>query len=94
MEFEWDETKRRRNLEKHGVDFGDLGEFDWDHARVTFDDRNDYGEVRLIAMSRFRGRVHIVIHTERGTRTRIIGFRRANDRERRTYEEEEKNHPR
>jgi uncharacterized protein len=89
MEFEWDESKRRANLEKHGLDFSDLDEFDWEHLFVTVDDRVDYGEVRLVAMSRFRGRVHVVIYTERGSRTRIIGFRRANRREVKLYEEEE-----
>jgi uncharacterized DUF497 family protein len=90
MEFEWDEAKRCANLAKHGLDFSDLDEFDWDHARRTVDDRKDYGEVRIVAMSRFQGRVHIVVYTKRGGRTRIIGFRKANDQETRVYEEEER----
>jgi len=87
MEFEWDETKRRRNLEKHGVYFAYALEFAWEDALVIVDDRFPYGEERRIALGSFRGRVHVVVHTVRGNVTRIISFRRANDREIRTYEE-------
>ena len=87
MEFEWDEAKRRRNLEKHGVDFAYALEFAWEDALVIVDDRFCYGEERRIALGMFRGRVHVVVHTVRGNVTRMIGFRRANARERRDYEE-------
>ena len=37
MEFEWDETKRLTNIEKHGVDFAEAIEMftDSDKARAT-----------------------------------------------------------
>ena len=30
--YEWDDTKRQRNLKKHGVDFSDIRGFGWDSA--------------------------------------------------------------
>jgi len=37
MAFEWDESKRRTNHAKHGLDFADLEKFDWSDP-VTFAD--------------------------------------------------------
>jgi len=42
MEFEWDDAKRLANLEKHGLDFADLGEFDW-ATRVVFTELRHLG---------------------------------------------------
>ena len=87
MQFEWDEAKRRANLEKHGVDFANALEFAWESALVVVDDRFPYGEERRIAFGMFRGCVHVVVHTYRGNVTRMISFRRAIAREIRSYEE-------
>jgi uncharacterized DUF497 family protein len=86
--FEWDEAKRRANLKKHGVDFADLEEFDWDGAVVWTDDTENYGEERFKALAVFRGRIHFVVFTMRGASTRIISFRKAEKREIRKYEKE------
>jgi uncharacterized DUF497 family protein len=88
MKFEWDEAKRRANLEKHGLDFADLGEFDWTTHVVFVDDRWDYGEVRYTALALFLVEVHSVTFTRRGARVRIISFRRASRKELRRYGKE------
>lgn len=88
MEFEWDEAKRRSNLEKHGLDFAYALEFEWENARVVVDNQLEYGEERRIALGLFRGRAHVVVYTVRGNVTRMISFRKANAREIRIYEEE------
>ncbi len=88
MEFEWDEAKRKANLAKHGLDFEDVGEFDWKGAIRWLDDRNDYGEQRFSALGEFRGRVHNASFTIRGGIYRIISFRKANRRELKRYEKE------
>ena len=49
MQYEWDENKRRINLEKHGEDFADVVLLDWTSAIIRQDDRQDYGEVRYNA---------------------------------------------
>ena len=88
MQFEWDEAKRRANLEKHGLDFADLGEFDWATDVVFIDDRRNYGEVRYTALALFLAEVHSVTFTRRGARVRIISFRRASRKELRRYGKE------
>ena len=45
-QFEWDEAKYRRNVEKHGLGFELVERFDWSSAKIAVDDRYDYGEVR------------------------------------------------
>ena len=87
MEYEWDEAKRLANLKKHGVDFAEVDAFDWIAAQYRTDD-GGYAEERFKALGLFRGRVHVVIFTFRGPKTRIISFRKAEKREIRRYEEE------
>lgn len=88
MEFEWDEAKRRSNLDKHGVDFADLDEFDWSQAVVIPSARCDYGEDRFVAIGEFRDRFHTVVVTWRRAKLRIISFRKARIQEVRRYEAE------
>ena len=58
MAFEWDEAKRRANLAKHGVDFADAAEFDWNGAYFGIDDSVDYREERSFALGWFKNRLH------------------------------------
>jgi uncharacterized protein len=88
MEFAWDEVKRQANLQKHRLDFADLGEFDWATGVVFIDDRKDYGETRYTAIAIYSGRVHSVTFTKRGSLLRIISFRRASRKEIKRYEKE------
>jgi uncharacterized DUF497 family protein len=85
--FVWDERKRASNLRKHGVDFSAVERFEFDTALVVVDDRKDYGEVRYRALGVIDGRLHVLIFTSRGGLTRMISFRRANDREIERYAE-------
>lgn len=84
---EWDEAKRRANLEKHEVDFRASDEWEWDASLVFTDKRKDYGEFRFIAYVPVDGRLHVVIFTERNDTRRLISARKANRREIRFYEE-------
>jgi uncharacterized DUF497 family protein len=81
----WDETKRAANLAKHGVDFAAAEGFDWETALTAVDDRRDYGEGRFISIGYIGPRLHVMVWTLRGDNTRIIGLRKANDREERRY---------
>ena len=83
MEYEWDETKRRDNLEKHGIDFADIEEFDWNSALVELAHRQS--ELRWVALGFIRDRLHNVVFTIRGDHVRIISVRKANARERNKY---------
>ena len=80
-----DETKRQANLAKHGVDFADVYDFDWENAEHAIDTRFDYGETRIVTLGNLYGRLHAVTWTLRGDITRIINFRKANAREQKSY---------
>jgi uncharacterized DUF497 family protein len=89
LRFEWDSFKAITNLAKHGVDFNEAREvFEDPLARTIPDVTHASDEPRLgtIGLSR-AGRLLVVIHTDRGDRIRIIGARRASQRERHDYEE-------
>jgi uncharacterized DUF497 family protein len=86
MQFDWDDTKRRQNLAKHGVDFEDIKDFDWATALEIFDDRKDYNELRIRSMGHIQNRLHVCVYTERSDCYRIISLRKANKREERIYE--------
>ena len=86
MEFEWDDGKRRSNLEKHGVDFVDAVLILADAPLILEDTRRDYGERRCLALGESRGLLFAVAFTIRDGAFRIISARRANARERRLYD--------
>ena len=83
MEFEWDEAKRQAVLEKHGIDFVDLGRF-FDGDVLYMAAASDV-EPREKAVG-WSGRAWIaVIFTRRSGRIRLITARRARENERRAY---------
>lgn len=86
MTYEWDETKRQSNLNRHNLDFKNIGEFDWDTAVVEIDRRREYGELRLVAYGLQRDRLTVLVFTHRGENVRVISWRKANDREKRAYD--------
>jgi uncharacterized DUF497 family protein len=87
MNFEWDERKRAANLAKHGIDFALIAEFSFEDAVTVIDDRHDYGEVRELAIGPINGRLHVLTLTRRASAIRVIGLRKANDREVKRYEQ-------
>lgn len=85
MKFEWDENKRRKNLQKHGIDFADLWEiFDYDVA-TDIDNRFDYGEIRFLTFGLLRGEIIVVSYTEDNDVFRIISVRKAEKYEQEIY---------
>lgn len=89
MQFEWDENKNQRNIEKHGIDFNDaITIFDDDERVEAIDDRNNYGEERLQVIGEAKPGVLMVVYTCRNKRAsrRIISARTASRRERALYQ--------
>lgn len=86
LEFEWDEAKARTNLKKHRVSFL-TGAAIFSHKRLErIDDREDYGELRWIALGRVDGHVYRVIFTRRGENLiRLISAQKASRDEREIY---------
>ncbi|MGO9014637.1 MAG: BrnT family toxin [Dissulfurispiraceae bacterium] len=86
MQYEWDEKKRQANIIKHGVDFTEIERFEWDAAIVGPDLRRNYYEPGFIAVGNIDDRLYVVVFTMRESSTRIIGLRKANEREVKKYE--------
>ena len=86
MGYEWDETKRQRNVRQHGLDFLDVLPCFADPQRLIEEDaRRDYGERHFHLLCPLRGHLYHVTFTERGENIRLISARRANKREQRHY---------
>jgi len=84
--YEWDDLKRQANIAKHGVDFSLAEDFDWKTAHIEQDLRSEYGEARFVAFGWIDNRLYVLVFTRRGHVLRIIGLRKANQREVERYE--------
>jgi uncharacterized DUF497 family protein len=80
-DYQWDEAKRAANLAKHGLDFDEVRNFDWDDATVLEDGRQDYGERRFRAYGTIARVPCVVVFTVREETVRVISLRRMNRRE-------------
>jgi uncharacterized protein len=83
--YDGDEAKRKINLRRHKIDFTAANEFDWDTAVTVVDDRQDYGELREIAIGFIGMTLYSLAFTRRDDRIRIISLRKAENREKRLY---------
>jgi len=84
---EWDPLKAALNRSKHGVAFADAVAVLEDPLALTRP-ADEPGERRFVTLGcDARGRVLVVVWTERGTRVRLISARLATRRERLSYEE-------
>jgi uncharacterized protein len=88
IDFEWDVTKARTNLRKHGVAFNEATTVLKDKLSITIHDPDHSGdEDRYITIgASITGRLLMVAHTDRGDRTRIISVRELTRKERNAYE--------
>lgn len=76
MRYTWDETKRRANLAKHGLDLAAAPRFDW--ASCDFLDGGVVdGETRFRAVGFLDDRLVAVIGAEKDGVVRIISMRKA-----------------
>lgn len=86
MDFEWDADKDAANQAKHGISFEEATHIFDGLILTKVDDREDYGEVREITMGMLSpDAVLVVVHTDRGDKTRLISARKANRRERQVF---------
>ena len=84
-DYEWDDVKSSSNREKHGIDFTAIERFAWRTAKT--DETYSHGELRYIATGYLGNRLHVVVYTLRGEKTRIISMRKASESEERRYGE-------
>lgn len=88
MHFDWDINKNKLNIIKHSADFNDAIELFQRELVVIPDRRLDYQESRFIGYGYIKNRLMNVVYTERSPNIiRIISFRKANNREKKLYEQ-------
>ena len=78
MSIEFDPTKVRTNLRKHGVSFAHAEQALLDPMAFTIEDPDSLSEQRFVTLGMDAlGRVLVVVHTQREERTRLISARKA-----------------
>ncbi len=70
--FEWDASKRRANIAKHGVDFARAVQIFREDYVEGKDPRSTREEIRYLAVGTGRGQGYVVVFTWRGESRRII----------------------
>jgi uncharacterized DUF497 family protein len=89
VRFTWDPSKNEANLAERGFDFA-FATLVFDGPTLeSHDDRQDYGEIRIVALGRADGIPLTVVYTDRAEDgeivRRIISARVSNRRERKAY---------
>jgi len=86
MRITFDPNKRDWTLRERGLDFAEAVQVFAGPTADRLDERQDYGEVRIITAGYLRARMVIVVWTPRGEGRHVISMRKANDREQAYYE--------
>lgn len=92
INFEWDESKANQDNKKHpGVSFDEAKTVFDDENSITIDDPDHSTEEHRYIDIGFsaKGRILVVVYTERNGNIRIISARKATFIERKKYEEHE-----
>ena len=87
MLFEWDDSKNRNNIIKHGIDFETVQRIFDSLVLTGHDQRHDYGEDRRVSIGQVDAAVIVVSHTVRGRRMRLISAQSASRKERRRWDD-------
>ena len=85
MRISYDPAKNERNIRNRGLSFDSAAQFDFEGALYAVDERQDYGEMRYIAIGMLGVRLHVLCFAEIADGIRVISFRKANAREVRRY---------
>ena len=85
MTIAFDPDKRAATLIHRGLDMAEAGQVFDGRSLTVPDDRKDYGEPRFITIGHLKGRMVVIVWTQRDRTRRIISMRKANDRERHLY---------
>ena len=81
MKIVFDPAKREKTLVERGLDFVDAGLVFSGLTVDIPDERQEYGEPRVISVGHLSGRMVVVVWTRRDGARRIISMRNANERE-------------
>jgi hypothetical protein len=85
VRFTWDERKRLRNLEVHGLDFADAKRVFHGPTVTIEDDRYEYAEQRFLTIGLLAEIAVSIVHTESASRIHVISFRKATRHEQKIF---------
>jgi len=85
MSFEFDETKSKSNLKKHGIDFVDAQRL-WEDPDLLEIPAKTVDEPRSLVIGRIGSNYWSAVITHRGENIRIISVRRSRNSEVAIYE--------
>ena len=85
MNIEYPPAKRDATFAERGLDMARAAEIFSGATLTVEDDREDYGETRLITIGFLDSRMVVMVWTQRGAARRIISLRKANEREQKAY---------
>jgi hypothetical protein len=86
VKIDFDPAKNARNIRERDLSFERVAEFDFVSATYLVDDRQDYGELRQIAIGYLDGRLHFLCFVLIPDGIRVVSFRKANNREARKHD--------
>ena len=83
----WDEPKRRKNIEVHGLDFADASDrFEWETALVQSTYSSGRGGARFIAIGILDEALVTLVFSRLGTEAvSAVSLRAASNKERKRY---------
>jgi uncharacterized DUF497 family protein len=70
MEIEFDPDKSAKNEKERALPFELVRELEWEKARISRDERHDYGEERFVGFVPKDGRLYVVCFCLRETTTK------------------------
>lgn len=89
IHFQWDETKNRANIKKHGISFEEASSVFYDENAILFDDPDHSAEEDRFLILGISEKLHICIvshcYRDKDKIIRIISARKATKREVDTY---------
>jgi hypothetical protein len=85
MDIEYPPAKREVTLAERGLDMARAAETFGGATLTVEDDRENYGETRMITVGFLDGRMVVTVWTQRGAARRIISLRKANEPEQKAY---------
>ena len=86
MEIEYDVSKARKNLKKHGISFEEAATSLYDPMALCTEDPDAKGEFRWILVGQNnQARLLTIVYTLREERIRLISARRSTRREAQQY---------
>jgi uncharacterized DUF497 family protein len=87
VNFEWDESKNKTNIDERDLDFADAWQIFDAPMLVKIDNRKDYGEERFVGIGFLKNLVVVIVFTEPNEQTiRVVSLRKALKYEREQFE--------